>query len=54
MILSLLVDSRGSVWVGTAAGLNVLDSKGLESKQFTTSDGLPSDLIYAIEEDSWG
>ncbi len=53
-ILSLLVDSRGSLWVGTIGGLSHLDPISGKFSQYTEKEGLPNDLIYAIEEDGWG
>ena len=46
---------NGIVWFGTiSGGLNVLDSKRDSAYWFTVKDGLPSNLIYRIEEDDQG
>ncbi len=43
------------IWFGTiSGGLNVFDSKTNTNKWFTIKDGLPSNLIYRIEEDDQG
>ena len=51
----LFEDSKGDIWVGTEGkGLYRYDSKTETFEKFTSSDGLPSDMIYAILEDEQG
>ncbi|HEU4770183.1 MAG TPA: two-component regulator propeller domain-containing protein, partial [Pyrinomonadaceae bacterium] len=46
-------DREGSIWIGTeAGGLNLLKSKKFNT--YTTREGLPSDLVKAIYQDSQG
>ncbi|MDD2195764.1 MAG: two-component regulator propeller domain-containing protein [Bacteroidales bacterium] len=53
-IISLHLDGNDKLWVGTPSGLHVYD----QSKDFftliTEEDGLPNNIIYAIEEDDKG
>lgn len=44
----------GSIWVGTRDGLFALKEADKELLQYTTDDGLPSNVIYGILEDSYG
>ena len=44
----------GSIWVGTRDGLFALKEADKELQQYTTDDGLPSNVIYGILEDSYG
>lgn len=46
--------SSGCIWVGTCDGLFALQEGGKEQLQYTTDDGLPSNVIYGILEDSYG
>jgi ligand-binding sensor domain-containing protein len=46
---------HGQIWFGTiSGGMNVLDSKTNTAQWFTIKDGLPSNLIYRIEQDDQG
>lgn len=52
-ILSVLLDSRGLLWVGTSEGLNLYNMQNDDITVFsTTSFGLPSNTIYGIAEDA--
>lgn len=63
---NLLIDRRGSLWTGSVGdGLRrVLDPDrlgdravaqfGPEAEQYTTKDGLGSDIVYALHEDGEG
>jgi ligand-binding sensor domain-containing protein len=54
-IRSIHEDKRGNFWVGTqGAGLLLLDKTSGQFKQFTTSEGLPSNTILRILEDRKG
>jgi len=53
MILSVLIDSRGDLWIGTFGG-GVSRFDGLEFKNFTVDHGLPNEAIVRIFEDSKG
>jgi ligand-binding sensor domain-containing protein len=46
-----LEDSKGRIWVGTREGLNLFDERTGTFKVFTTSDGLPDNIILNILED---
>ncbi len=48
------IDSSENLWVGTSRGLNLLDRSNGTFKRFHRSDGLPSEMVYAIEEDGIG
>ncbi|PWK79163.1 signal transduction histidine kinase [Mucilaginibacter oryzae] len=50
----LFEDSKGRIWVSTLSGLNLLDPITKHFTVFTTKDGLPSDVIYAVREDKRG
>ncbi len=48
-------DKRGNLWVGTwGAGLGMFDPKGKNLRWFNSSNGLSSDFIHTIGEDSSG
>lgn len=55
-INEIFLDSKGKIWVGTESeGLAVLNpSTGKVEKRFSESTGLPSNIIYAVEEDDGG
>ena len=46
--------SSGYIWVGTRNGLFALREGNKEPLQYTTDNGLPSNVIYGILEDSYG
>lgn len=47
---AVLVDDSGSVWAGTAGGLNRSDDQGERWHHFTTADGLTGDWVISIEQ----
>lgn len=58
-VLSLYLDKKKKLWIGTSYGLNALDYQ--ESfkekpvfKKYTMEDGLPNNTIHALEEASPG
>lgn len=46
--------TSGWIWIGTRNGLFALKEGNEKPVQFTTADGLPSNVIYGILEDSYG
>ena len=56
VILSLLQDSRGFIWVGTQDGLNRFDGYSFIKYLHTPSDtnSLPNNWVYSIAEDGDG
>ena len=42
------------LWIGTSGGLNKLNIQSKEFTHYTTADGLPNDVIYAILPDDSG
>jgi PAS domain S-box-containing protein len=53
-ITCIYEDKSNRLWIGTRRGLNLYDKQKKAFKRFTTTDGLPSDLIGAILEDNKG
>ncbi|MEO6232977.1 MAG: two-component regulator propeller domain-containing protein [Ferruginibacter sp.] len=51
-IICLFEDSKGRIWAGTTEGLNLFDAQTKAFQLFTTSDGLPDNLILNIVEDN--
>ena len=49
-LFSVLVDATGTVWAGSAGGLNRSDDQGQSWYHFTAENGLPGDWILSIEE----
>jgi serine phosphatase RsbU (regulator of sigma subunit) len=49
-----LEDSKGIVWFSTPNGLGKLDPKIEKIEFFTEDDGLPTNLVGAIQEDNYG
>ncbi|MGZ5189863.1 MAG: ATP-binding protein, partial [Flavisolibacter sp.] len=47
-----LEDSKGRIWVGTREGLNLFNEQTKNFQIFTTSDGLPDNVILNILEDN--
>lgn len=45
---------NGIFWIGTRDGFYRFDEKTRELKQYTTSQGLPNNMVHGIMEDSYG
>jgi ligand-binding sensor domain-containing protein/signal transduction histidine kinase len=54
VVLSVFADHSGTLWVGTANGLNKLDRKTDRFVSYRETDGLPSNIINGIVEDASG
>ena len=52
-VTSAFEDSKGNLWFGTN-GNGIARYDGEKLKYFTTKDGLPSDRVTALKEDSNG
>ena len=53
-VISIFIDSKDNLWIGTARGLNRINEKENNFTVFTVEDGLPNDVIYSILEDELG
>ncbi|MBN1143318.1 MAG: response regulator [Bacteroidales bacterium] len=54
-IISMLFNDGQTVWLGTeGGGLNLYNLNTGDTKVFTTRDGLPSDDVFSLQEDSLG
>jgi len=54
-VLCLYDDGKGRLWVGTGgAGLDRLDKKTETFTSFSTENGLPNNVVYAVMEDKSG
>lgn len=54
-VINVYVDGEGFIWVGTnGGGLNRLDPSSLTLIRYNESQGLPSSVIYGIQEDDYG
>ncbi len=53
-IKRIFKDKSGRLWIGTQTGLNLYDYNNDVFLQFGRADGLPSEYILGIEEDSKG
>ena len=54
-VVSMLLDQKGRLWVGTwGGGLSVFDTHTEKFRNFTVGDGLPGNYILAIEEGPYG
>jgi diguanylate cyclase (GGDEF)-like protein len=51
-VQTLLLTRSGELWIGTTAGLNRHSPAAGNFTRYTTADGLPSNYIYAIVEDT--
>lgn len=47
-------DSKKNMWIGTSNGLNLFNKTDSTFKHYFKSDGLPDDIIKAIQEDNHG
>jgi signal transduction histidine kinase/ligand-binding sensor domain-containing protein/DNA-binding response OmpR family regulator len=55
LIFAINVDSHQDIWVGTwGGGINLLKDDGKNFHHYTVKDGLSSNVIYAIFEDTLG
>ena len=54
LVNCLYESSSGQIWVGTRNGLFALKEGSKDLQQYTTTDGLPSNVIYGILEDAYG
>jgi signal transduction histidine kinase/ligand-binding sensor domain-containing protein/AraC-like DNA-binding protein len=52
--LVLFEDSKKNIWIGTSNGLNLFNKADSTFRYFQMSEGLPSNVIRAIEEDNNG
>jgi ligand-binding sensor domain-containing protein/two-component sensor histidine kinase len=50
--ICMISDKAGSVWVGTATGVTRIDGKNV--KTYSSREGLCSDVVMSLLEDSWG
>lgn len=54
-ILSMLLDQRGNLWIGTwGGGLTLFDTQDFRLRNFTKANGLPGNFVLALKEDSQG
>lgn len=51
IVLNIFEDHKGRIWIGGSDGLSVWDPQTIQSRTYTTADGLPSNSVYAIQED---
>jgi ligand-binding sensor domain-containing protein len=56
MVVTTHIDMRGSLWIGTQAGLNHASIEGgtLRMRRYSLADGLPDQTIDAIAHDTQG
>ncbi len=52
--LSIMRDSRGSIWIGTYGGGLIKYDEGKEPTRYTVQDGLQSNTVYWTHEDHQG
>ena len=49
-VVSMLMDPKGRLWVGTwGGGLSMLDTRSMKFRNFTVADGLPGNFILALK-----
>lgn len=54
-VVSMLLDPKGRLWVGTwGGGLSLFDTRTEKFRNFTVEDGLPGNYILSIEEGPHG
>lgn len=51
-VLSIYVDSKGGLWIGTNKGLDQFNPKDKTFVQYTIEDGLPDNKVVSILEDN--
>ncbi len=54
VVLSMLHDKRGNVWVGTNGGLNLFNRTTRKFSHFKEANGLANGIVYKILEDQSG
>lgn len=54
LVWSVLVDQNNTVWAGTSVGLNRLDRETNQFEHYFTKQGLPSNVINGLLEDTQG
>ena len=52
--ISFYEDSKKNIWIGTSNGLNLFNKADSTFTHYYQSDGLPDNIIRAIEEDNHG
>ncbi|MGL4292956.1 MAG: two-component regulator propeller domain-containing protein [Bacteroidales bacterium] len=50
-ITSIFQDTKGRIWITTIGGISLFDEQKETFTHFTTQNGLPSNLLFRIEED---
>lgn len=53
-VFAIAEDPQHNIWVGTAKGLNRIDSQTGQITSYTQQAGLPNDFIYSVASDSKG
>jgi sugar lactone lactonase YvrE len=53
-VISIFEDSKGNIWVGTDAGLNLFNKSTKGFSCYRTENGLPNNSINSIVEDDYG
>lgn len=54
-VVSMLLDAKGRLWIGTwGGGLSLFDTRTEKFRNFTVQDGLPGNYILSIEEGPYG
>jgi ligand-binding sensor domain-containing protein len=54
-VVSMLLDPKGRLWIGTwGGGLSLFDTRAEKFRNFTVKDGLPGNYILSIEEGPYG
>lgn len=54
-VVSMLLDPKGRLWIGTwGGGLSMFDTNTEKFRNFTVQDGLPGNYILSIEEGPYG
>jgi len=54
-VISLYLEKTGIIWIGTfGGGLDHFDPSVNSFRHYTTNDGLPNNIVFAIQEDAAG